>query len=294
MQALFQYPAGVLDWTHLRSFLAVHREGSLAHAARVLRMDATTVGRHVTALEESLGQPLFVRGRPAWTLTPAGERILPAAEQVEEAAQDVVRRAAESEDAPTGRVRLSTHDVVATRILAPVLPALRRRHPGLRLDVLCTPRLSDLLRGEADLALRTVRPVETSLVARRVTAPTERPYASRAFLQEQGLEASVSDLTDVPALTIFTDEAWAFERGARLALRTSSASMLIAACVAGAGVAVLPDAIIRDEPELVPLDGVGFTRERHLWLCMHRDLARVARVRAVADFLVEVLTGQVT
>jgi len=281
------------SWDDLRFFLAVHREGSLTRAARRLKVDPTTVGRRLDALEQGLDQPLFIRSRQGWTLAPAGERILAAAERVEEGALDVGRVAAGTVDEPAGRVRITTVDVLATRVIAPHLPELHARYPKLRLDVICTPMNLDLLRGEADLALRSGRPVEGSLIARRVTSATERPYASRAFLQQRGLDPEVGNLDGLPALVAFTDEAWAVEAGARLSLRTSSANMLISGVLAGGGVGMLPDVVAARHPELVALEGVGGVRQRPLWLCMHRDLARVTRVRVVADFLAEALAERV-
>lgn len=276
------------DWHDLRFFLAVHREGSLTKAGQRLKVDPTTVGRRIGALEAELG-PLFVRRRTGWSLTPTGSRILPAAERVEEAALDVHRVSDEAQLEPEGRVRLTTLDVLATQIVAPRLPALYGRHPRLRVDVICTPVQLDLVRGEADLALRAVRPVEDSLVARRVALATERLYASRSFLASAGVAADVEALTGLPMLVTYTDEAFAIDAGARLAMRTSSANVLIAATLSGAGIAMLPDVIAAGHPELVALTAVERIRERPLWLTMHRDLARVARVRAVADFLTETL-----
>ena len=281
------------SWDDLRYFLAVHREGSLTRAGARLKVDPTTVGRRLDTLEEQLGQPLFIRGRSGWALSPAGERILAAAERVEEGVVDVRRLAAGGEDSPEGRVRITTVDVLDTRVIAPLLPKFRRLYPRLRLDVISTPVVLDLLRGEADLALRATRPVEGSLVARRVASATERPYATRSLLAAHGLDADAARIDGVPALVGYTDEGWAAAVGAVLALRTTSPNMLLSAAIAGAGVAYLPDVIASQQPELVALDGLGLVRDRPLWLCMHRDLARVARVRVLADFLAEELAERV-
>jgi DNA-binding transcriptional LysR family regulator len=278
------------SWSDLRVFLYVHREGTLSKAARRLKVDATTVGRRVQALESDLGLPLFVRGADGFVLTAAGARILPAAEAAERAAHDVERLAAEPDEEPHGRVRLTTIDTLAERVVAPMIPALRARWPGIRLDVLCTNVNLDLVRGEADLALRVGRPAEGSLVSRRVASASERPYVARSLLDARNLDPhDVTDLAALDALVLFSDEGWATERGGHLALRTSSVSMLVNAAVAGAGVAVLPDVIGCRARGLVALDGLGIVRERPLWLVVHRDLRHVSRVRVVADFVAETL-----
>lgn len=280
------------SWDDLRFFLEVERHGSLTKAGAELRVDPTTVGRRLEALEAQLGQPLFIRARPQWRLTPAGRRVLPAALQMETSSFEIGRLSAEDELAPTGRVRLSTFDVIGTRVIAPALPELHRRYPGLRLDVLCTPKILDLLRGEADLALRQGRPKEESLLARKVASASESLYASRTFLEVRGLGAKLDDLTGLPALVHYTDEAWTEVTGAKLALRTSSTNVLVAAVVAGVGIGFVPDVVARAELALVRLQTSVPPRERPLWLSVQRDLAKVPRVRVVADFLAQLMETQ--
>ncbi len=277
------------SWDDLRHFLAVHRSGSLVGAGRELRADATTVGRRISALESGLGAPLFIRGRNGWTLTPAGARILPAARRAEEASADVARGIQDARSNPTGGVRLSTLEVFATRLLAPVLPDLHARHPGIRLDVLCTPRVVDLHRGEADLAMRVGLPSEESLVARRMSTATERPYVGVPWLAKRRLRPDqVTDLDGAEVLLVLAPDRWNEGLGdAKPVLRSTSVSMLLEACRAGLGVAMLPDIFAARDPTLVPLDALCVQRERPVWLVMHREMARVARVRAVADFLAE-------
>jgi DNA-binding transcriptional LysR family regulator len=282
------------DWDDLKHFLAVHREGSLVGAGRRLKVDPTTVGRRVGHLEDQLGVALFLRARDGWRLTAAGRRMLPAAERAEEATHEVQAAVSDARQRIEGRVRLTTVEVLASRLVVPVLPALRRAHPGIRLDVWATPRLQDLLRGEADLALRVGRPVEEELLARRVATATQRPYAGRRWLERHGIDdpAAVTDLDGKEVLFLLVPETWADGLGrVTPVLRTTAGSTLLAAAVRGLGVAMLPEVLAAREPELVPLPGLGVERELDLWLVLHPETARLARIRAVADFLVDRLTS---
>lgn len=283
------YAAAMFAWDDLRSFLAVHREGSLAAAGRKLRADPTTVGRRVAALEEALGVPLFVRGPDGWSLSPAGERVLTAAERAEEAALDVQRRAAGAESEPAGRVRLTTLEIVASRVVAPLLPELHRRYPNLQLDLICTPRKLDLLRGAADLAIRIGRPDEPSLVGRRLQTLRARPYAAASWLEERGLQAESLDRLEGLELLLFPGpNEWLEGLGeGRVVLRCTAVAALLRAATEGLGVAMLPEVLAASRPELRALPALGVVQEQPLWLVMHPDMARVSRVRAVADVLVE-------
>ncbi|MEM1415976.1 MAG: LysR family transcriptional regulator [Myxococcota bacterium] len=279
------------DWADLRYFLAVHREGTLAAAGRELRVDPTTVGRRIGTLEEQLGAPLFMRSSRGWVTTPAGLRIVPAAQRAEEAALDVRRLAAGASERPAGRVRLATLEVLASQLIAPTLPRLRAAYPELRVDLWCSPVQLDLAKGEADLALRVGRPTEPSLIVRRVSNVVSRPYAARAWLDEKGLTEELDTLEGREVLLLLRPHRWADDLGrVRPVMRSTELSVILEACAAGLGVALLPDALATRRPELVALDRLGDPIVDPVWLAMHRDLAQVARVRAVADFLVEILT----
>lgn len=276
------------DWDDLRHFLAVARAGSLAGAGRALRVDATTVGRRIAQLEASLQVTLFVRRRDRWTLTPAGEHALPLAERAEAATLDVARVAAAA-TTPAGRVRLTTLDEVAARVIIPLLPEFYEQYPGIRLDLLCTSKRLDLARGEADLALRVGRPREPELVARRVAVVRERPHAGLAWLRRHGLDAAdVRDLDGRDVVLLLTGERERWTEGlgdVRVRLRSTSAEAAYAAIAAGLGVGLVAELLAHDDPRLVPLPALHARRETGLWLMGLASALEVPRVRAVADFL---------
>jgi DNA-binding transcriptional LysR family regulator len=276
------------DWDDLRYFLAVARVGSLTGAARPLKVDATTVGRRISQLERSLGATLFVRRRDRWTLTPTGEHTLPLAERAEAVALEVSRAAA-ADTSPVGRVRLTTIDEVASRVIVPLLPELHDALPGIRLDLLCTSKRLDLSRGEADLAVRIGRPSEPDLLARRVAVVRELPHASIHWLRKHNLEAQDVrhlDGRDVVLLMTGVRERWTEGLGdVRVRLRSTSPEVTYAAIAAGLGVGLVAELLAHDDPRLVPLPGLLASRESGLWMIGMASALAVPRVRAVADHL---------
>ncbi len=269
------------DWDDLRYFLALRRESSLVEAARVVRADPTTVSRRISALEKALGTKLFVRSKEGWTLTPTGERMLPAAEEAERGALLVQRGIDQLRGAPEGRVRVTTLESIATWWLVEGFDELRRDYPGIRIDLHCTPRILDLARGEADIALRVGRPEQQGLVARRLTSVVERPYAHRSWIERHGIDPEKPDL-DGREVLVFLGDRWNGPDAVPV-LRSSSLSVLYRACRNGHGVAVLPDIMAGRHPDMVPL--AGPERRTDVWMVMHPDVARIERVRVVADLI---------
>lgn len=157
-----------ISWSDVPLLLACHRTRSLGRAAAHLGLDVSTASRRLTALERGLGLTLFHRGRGGLLPTDAALTLLPAAEEVERGVRHLLLRAGAWEAAAEGVIRISTAPGLADTFLVPVLAILRRRHPGLCFEVDASVRPVDLARGEADLALRSVRPSEGDLVVRRL------------------------------------------------------------------------------------------------------------------------------
>ncbi|HEY6099949.1 MAG TPA: LysR family transcriptional regulator, partial [Anaeromyxobacter sp.] len=277
-----------LDWGHLRFFLALARTGSLSRAARALGVDRNTVARRVAALEEELGLPLYERGPQGWIRTAAGEELAQLASRVEEDVLALARHADARDPAVAGTVRLTTASHVAARLLAPAVPALRERHPGLVLELAVDQRPFDLTRREADLALRMGRPREVGLVTRKLSDVAFRLYASPAYLRRRRTVDFANDafLGFDESLAGAPQERWlarvAPDR--RVVFRCNSTAALVEAAGAGVGVAVLPCFVADRDPGLVRLEGPEPVAHE-LWLLVHGDLRRTPRVRAVIDWL---------
>ncbi len=285
--------AGPLDWGNLRFFLELVRTGSLSAAARRLGVDRNTVARRVAALEEEIGLSLFERGPQGWGRTPAGQELAELAGRVEEDVLALARHVDARDSAPSGTVRLTTAAQLAVNLLVPALPLLKERHPGLVLEIAADQRSFDLTRREADLALRMGRPRDAGLVTRKLSDVGYRFYASRAHLA--GRRGSVDFANDAflgfdDSLASTPQERWlarlAPER--RVVFRSNSTASLQVAARLGVGVAMLPCYLADPDPGLSRLEGPEPV-DHELWLLVHGDLRRAPRVRAVIEWVDELV-----
>ncbi len=277
-----------LDWTDVRFFLAVARASSLAAAARTLAVDQTTVGRRLATLEDVVGHRLFDRTPRGLAPTPAGRRVRAAAEAMADAAGDFAV-AAQSEDVQTAEtVRIATSDSLAEHFVVPALAALRATAPHVEVAVLTGWACVNLLRGEADVALRLVRPVHPRLVARKLADFSMRAYAARSYIARRGLPRAdfhghdlivYSDaiLTSSPRTLAGIDAS-----DARVVLQANNGHAIVRAACAGIGIAELPSYVGDREPALVRACA-EHERRYAVYLVTHADRRRVRSVRAVCD-----------
>lgn len=280
----------MLDWEDLRHFTAFADAGSLAAAARLLQVEHATVARRIAALEAALELKLVDRRARAYVLTAEGERIAALGRQMREGAEAVARAAVAGQQAIGGRVSVSVPPATAATQLAPHLGELRRRHPAIHLLLIAETRMASL-RTETDLALRLGRPKDPELVVRRLRRLGFSWYAAPGYLAATprdryefiGYDESLDDSPQQRRL-------FEFAAGRPLVLRSNSADVQRAAVRAGAGIALLADFPENlADPAMARLEVPGPRLERDLWLVVHRDLRQAPAVRAVADFLVEVL-----
>jgi DNA-binding transcriptional LysR family regulator len=281
------------DWNDLRYFLACARAGSLAGAGRALKVDQTTVGRRLGALEEALGARLFERKPEGFTLTATGERLIETAQLVEQAAIDLERRATGADARLEGLVRVATSETLSATFLSGALVALHEAHPGIEVQLVTGTTSLNLLKREADIALRVgQKPTQQSLIVRRLGAIAWGVYGTRAYL-ERHPRAGAGARFDGDDLIVLDEELsqipparWVAERsgGARVALRTNSILTAAAAARGGWGLAALPTFCGGGEPELVLAHDELITPV-DVWLVVHPDLQHAGRVRAVLDHL---------
>lgn len=285
-----QEPHSHLDWGHLRFFLELVRTGSHARAAKRMGVDRNTVARRVAALEAELGLPLFERGPQGWSQTMAGQELAELAGRVEENVLALTRHVDARDPALRGTVRLTTVPNMATHLLPPALPALRRRHPELVLEVVADARAFDLSRREADLALRLGRPRDSGLVARRLS------QLAFAFYAAADTEAGRRGAVDFRVDPFLCDEDEVLQErwlddvapGHRVVHRSNSTTALLAAARHGLGVVMLPCYLGDADPALRRLDGPEPV-PHEIWLLVHGDLRRAPRVRAVIEWVDEVV-----
>ena len=276
------------DWDDLRHFAAFVRDRSLSAAARRLGVDHVTVARRLRALEGSLRVKLVDRRARIPALTAEGERVAALVGQVESAVDAIARAARGLQPEVGGDVSISAPPTIANALVAPRLPALRARHPELRIHLLGEKRIASLSRREADVAVRLVRPVEAGLVTRKLGGFQFALYGAKRYLAGR----RSGDLE----LIAFDDESDALPQqkwlralaGSRpIVLRTNDLESQLAAARAGVGVAALPSFLARRHPELERVAIRARPIAREVWLVVHDDLRAAPSIRAVIDFLVE-------
>lgn len=281
--------ASVDDWESLRFFLEARRTRSLTEAARRLGVEHTTVSRRIGALEAALGVRLFDRTPTGYASTPAADALLPLAERIEEQVLLIERRAAQTTDTISGVVRVATAPMIAAHFVAPALPVLRGRHPGIVVELFAENRQHNLARGEADLAIRLDRPRASGLVTRKLGVLGHAFYASVSH-PRRSLDAFRDDFVGYDeSLAHLAHERWLNEvaPARRVVFRSNALAALVAAMRVGVGVGLLPCFVGDADPGLTRLQSALTPSARELWLVVHGELRRSPRVRAVLDFVVE-------
>ncbi|HYM03035.1 MAG TPA: LysR family transcriptional regulator [Stellaceae bacterium] len=281
------------SWELYRSFLAVMRLGSLSAAARDLALTQPTLGRHIDLLEQELGVGLFSRSQHGLMPTAAALGLLPHA-QAMAAAAEALRRAAsgEAED-ERGTVRLTASEVVGAEVLPPLLAEFRERYPQVTIELALTNRTEDLLRREADIAIRMLRPTQQALIVRRLGRVPIALYAHRAYVENHGLPQGLTDLLQHPLIGFDRDaSSMRSVGGAALALsrdmfafRCDSDLAQLAALRAGFGIAGCQVGLALRDKDLVPILHGVLRFELEMWLAMHEDLRTSRRVRLLFDHL---------
>ena len=282
----------MFDWNDARYFLAIARARSLSGAGRALKVEQSTVGRRLQALERALGARLFDRTPAGYLLTSAGDGLLAHAERIEDEALSAERSLLGRESRVAGEVRMTTPQAFGNLLIAPLLARLHARQPEVVVELLADNANLSLTKREADLAMRLGRPNQPLLIIRRLGDVANGIYASRAYLARRGRPRG-GDLTGHDVVDY--DESylqkqaisWFHQRtrGGRRAVRVNNSHGLAAAIAAGMGVGPLPCWLGNSTPGLERvMPEEGYVQD--LWLVLHRDLRYVARIRAVADFFV--------
>jgi DNA-binding transcriptional LysR family regulator len=288
----------VPDWHLFRAFLAVVREGSLSSAARALGTTQPTMGRQVAALEASLGVKLFTRSLDGLSPTEAGLRLIPSAEAMAAAAEAAQRSASGEVDEEQGTVRITASDVMGGEVLPSILASFHAAHPRISVELALSNRNEDLLRGEADIAVRMVRPTQGALVAKRIGRIDVGLYCHRRYLKTHTMPQRLEDLRQHVLIGYDRDQAYArllermgvpFTRD-MVAFRSDSEFAQLAALSAGFGIGASQLGIARRDKNLVPVLHSEFIFPMEVWLAMHGDLRGSRRIRLTFDHLAVELT----
>ncbi|WP_416362819.1 LysR family transcriptional regulator [Pseudomonas sp. NFX183] len=281
-----------IGWELYRSFLGVLKEGSLSGAARQLGITQPTVGRHIAALETALGVVLFTRSPTGLLPTAVAHTLRAHAETMERTAAALERAASSQGDEVRGVVRVSASEVIGVEVLPPIITALRRQHPHLRVELILTNRLIDLLQLEADIAVRMVRPSQEQLLARRVGLIEVGLHARDDYLQERGMPVQMQDLAGHSVIGFDQENAFihslaikGFERSA-FAISSDSDLAQLALIRAGAGIGGCQVQLAKQNPRLQRVLPQAFAFKMDTWVTMHEDLRNSPRCRVTFDALV--------
>ncbi|MGP3697088.1 LysR family transcriptional regulator [Rhodobacter sp. NSM] len=280
-----------MDWDDLRIFLAVARAESLSGAGRGLRLDPATVGRRVARLEEALGAPLFVKSPQGYALAEAGQRLLVHAERAEQAVSEAAEDL-QGAGGLSGQIRIGAPDGCANYLLPQVLAAICDENPGLEVQIVALPRVFNLSKREADMAIAVSRPeagrlrvqkladYRLHLAAHRDYLATHPPILCLDDLRAHRLVGYIPDMIFDKELDYLTG----LGSGA-VPFASNSVSVQLNWLRAGAGVGIVHDFAMPSAPELVKVLPQVLSLSRAFWLIRHQDDARLERLNRFADAL---------
>jgi DNA-binding transcriptional LysR family regulator len=287
-------------WELWRTFDAVMREGSLSAAARTLGLAQPTAGRHIAELEAALGAgALFTRSARGLQPTETAQGLAPHAQAMAATAAALVRKASAPTDTVRGVVRISASEVIGSEVLPRILADLRIEHPALVYELVLTNASSDLLRRDADLAVRMTRPQQQALAAKAVGRIRLGLYAHQDYLTRSSPLDRIEDLA-AHSLIGFDRDATALQSVQAtlgmlpaFALRTDNHLAQLAAVRAGFGIGIVQDPIARRDPALTPVLREAVAAYLDTWIVMHEDLSTTRHMRIVFDALVKGMTAHV-
>ncbi|MTJ80493.1 MAG: LysR family transcriptional regulator [Telmatospirillum sp.] len=287
-----------MNWDDTRIFLAVCRERSLRGAARAVGVDQATVGRRLAALEGVLGTTLFLRTSNGYVMTTAGEAALRHAERMEQAALDFARQVEGADKRLAGEVRVTTTDTLGLEFVIGAMERLHRDHPDVRVLLSASTDVVNLAKREADVAVRTVKPENPDLLARRLAVWPMGLYASAAYLARNGEPVPGTGFQGhdlvffLPYIQARRTPSLVGEpaHAGRIVAGLSSNLLLRAAVRAGLGIGELPVSIAERDGLTRLWPGREGARPYEVWMVTHKDLRHTARISTVIDHIVQVFS----
>ena len=285
-----------LRWDDLRLFLAVHEQGSLSGAARMLKLGQPTLSRRIAELEETVGEALFDRKSQGARLTATGQKLLPAVQSMAEWASEAALSVTTQAHLPEGKVRIAAPPGIAYEIIAPLAVEIRRQHPKIWIEVLSGIETLNLGRGEADLSLRTRKPTDDDLVCVDGVSSTMRAYVSAAYAEKLPAKPTLADLDWICWAAPYDSIQGNQELSAQIpnfkpAFTSDDFNVQVAACKAGVGAMVLPQVLhhyagLHELDSLQELDiDLGPAAVGSLYLVCHKRHRHLPKVQLVMDFI---------
>ncbi|QFY62320.1 LysR family transcriptional regulator [Rhizobium grahamii] len=283
-----------MEWSDLKVFLAIARSGTLGAAARTLGLTQPTMGRRLRALEASLGQTLFQRTPDGFVLTDEGSIVFSRAERMEEEALSLERELVGQGRQLSGFLRVSSSDWFGTHVLSPVLAEFSQAYPKVVVELLTDSRLLSLSRREADLVFRIAPFSEPDVISRRLLRIEYGLYVRKGIDHPVAFDGEGSRLVVMDeAFESMPDVQWLKRLlpKADIVLRSNNRDVQASLCAGGAGLAVLPRPLGDAISTIERVDLGEPPPGRDTWLGYHRDIRRLARLRALLDLVIERLAG---
>lgn len=280
------------NWDDMRFFLATSRTRSFVAAAEQLMVTHSTVSRRISALEAALQTRLFLRTEKGCRLTPAGEKLLPYAEQIESTVINLEAGISGKDKQLSGAIRIGAPDGLGNFFLAAQLGSFQARHPLLDIELMAVPMYYSLSKREVDLLITITKPTRGNVVARKLLDYRLGLFATRDYLSTHPPIGGREDLPN-HRLTGYIDHLLYDENlkflddvhpGLQPCFRSSTVIAQLHAVAAGAGIGVLPYFLAATQPTLVPVLPEYFV-ERDFWLQVNPDTRLLPRVRATIDFI---------
>jgi DNA-binding transcriptional LysR family regulator len=283
------------DWGLLPTFLAALERGSLLGASKQLGISQPTAGRHIAELEAQLGKVLFERTGRGLKPTALALELAGPARAMQTGALGLADRLLDAQGQQAGSVRLTASQPVACFLLPPILAQLRQALPAIQIELEVSNQVSNLLQREADIAVRMVRPEQSSLVAKRIADVSLSACASAPYLARRGTPLQPPDLLQHELIGY--DQQDDMLRGfaamgfpvtrEHFALRTDDLIAAWEAVRAGLGVGFTADYVIRTDPAVHRILPMLALPSLPVWLTVHREIRNSGRIRAVYDFLAQ-------
>lgn len=288
------------QWDDLRIFLAVAREESLSGAGRILKLDPATVGRRIARLEAALEAPLFVKSPQGYALSAAGERLLEHGEQVEQAMRGATEALAGPSDTLAGQIRIGAPDGCANYLLPQVCTAIAAENPDLDIQIVALPRVINLSRREADIAIAVSPPTTGQLLVQKITDYKLHLAASRRYLRTTGPIETLENLKDhrligyIPDMIFDSELDYLSDLGLkRVALASNSVSVQLKLALNNGGLCVAHDFALAEHGFLRKVLPEQISLTRSFYLVRHQGDQRSERLNRFAEKLVDGLRREV-
>ncbi len=282
------------NWDDLRLFLAVAREQSLSGAGKILRLDPATLGRRMARVEKGLGAVLFVKSPTGYALTEAGAQLLERAEAAEQAMRVATAEVAEPSDRLRGQIRIGAPDGCANYLLPQVCARLIEANPELDIQIVALPRVFNLSRREADMAIGVSAPTAGRLVVQKITDYRLHLAASETYLNSSAPIRTTADLQGhrlvgyIPDMIFDRELDYLTELGmTRVPLASNSVSVQVNMIRQGGGVGIVHDFCLPATPGVARVLTSQVALSRAFYLIRHEDDRRNQRLSRFADELAQ-------